>query len=209
MRVQRAGVGGQAGQPRSRSRGGLGAALRRRGAHRQEPLGPCASLADSIQDGNSLFDFSSFSFFGYRLCLFLYPHHKSSNRTLGAELKIMPESKQLPSSGTRLKLAWFVHVFCRTHEEPSLTGSGAPRSPPPVPRRVGVSLLVSTPFCSSVSRFTFLLNEPFPILIRASTAADAEPQRDLLEDSRNQVAQLGVVVRWTQSLRRREHQGRG
>lgn len=32
-------------------------------------------------------------------------------RTLGAELKIMPESKQLPSLGTRLKLAWSVHVL--------------------------------------------------------------------------------------------------
>ena len=51
--------------------------------------------------------FFSFYLFGVSFCFFT---HVTSDRTLGAELKIMPESKQLPSLGTRLKLAWFVGV---------------------------------------------------------------------------------------------------
>lgn len=116
--------------------------------------------------------------------MFLYPHHqwlKKKKRTLGAELKIMPESKQLPSLGTRLKLAWSVHVL----RDPWGSACGRPRvsgSLPPTLRRVGVSLLVFMPFCSSLNRFLFLfLTDPYPFLIRASTTADAKPQRDLLE----------------------------
>lgn len=50
-------------------------------------------------------------YFLYRSCLFFHPRPKRSSRTFGAELKLPSESKQLPSVGTRLKLARSVPVL--------------------------------------------------------------------------------------------------
>lgn len=64
----------------------------------------------------------------------------------------MPESKQLPALGIRLKLAWSVHVLRDSTISDTVWGP----EPPSTLRRVGISCLVSTPLCSPMSHFAFV-----------------------------------------------------
>lgn len=113
----------------------------------------------------------------------------------------MPESKQLPSLGTRLKLAWSVRVLW----DPWGSVCDSPRvsvSLPPTLRRVGVSLLVLMPFCSSVNVFVsvFKWSAPFPNqgFYHCWCKTTKGPTRDTMVASE----QSCRMWKWTKSLQK-------
>lgn len=95
-------------------------------------------------------------------------------------LKLCQKANSSPPWGLALNLPGLL-VFRGTEEEAisdKVWGvGGCSLSPRPTLRRVGVSLLVSMPLCSSVSCFAFVCINPSPVLIRVSSTAGAEPQR--------------------------------
>lgn len=151
----------------------LGITEKVRGPQGHEPWALCPSLAKNIQDGTAIFFF---------LNHFCFSTDITSDQIgpLVQSLKLCQKANSSPPWGLALNLPG-LDMFCGTHGEAICDSSRVsfkPASPAEkswcFPPGLHAFLFICEPFL-------FVLINLYPILIRASTTADAKPQRDLLE----------------------------